>query len=38
MGAMIVCEKVCLSAALLFCDESQSSLVDEISREGIYDN
>ena len=39
---MIACDKVRLgvvsASSLLFCGESQSSLVDETVWEGIYDN
>ena len=38
---MIVCDKVCLGVVWTFSfslEKSQSSLVDETPREGIYDN
>lgn len=35
MGDTIVCYKVCLG---MVCDKSLFFLVDEIPREGIYDN
>lgn len=40
-GRYEVCDKVCLGVVLtsnLFCDRSQSSLVDEIQNEGIDGN
>lgn len=42
MGGIIICDKVSLgivlASHLLSWDKSQSSLVDEIPGEGIYDN
>ena len=41
MRDTIVCDKVCLCVvwtSSLFCDKTQSSLVNETSEEGIYEN
>lgn len=42
MGGVIACDTVCLGvgsiSSPLRCDKTRSSLVDEASREGIYDN
>ena len=35
---MIVCLGVVSTSSLLSCDKSKSSLVNEITRKGIYDN
>lgn len=42
MGGVLVCDKVSLgvvsTSSFLSCDKSPSSLVDETSRQGVYDN